>query len=74
VTLSKVLKGLYSAAVSVLGSLAVVLTGSSTFSSLGDGQWVTIGLAGLVAFGGTFGLAGWSGPQVNQQPPPPAAP
>jgi len=63
--LSKLLKALYSAAIAVLGSLATVLSGDATFADLKDGQWVTIILAGLVAFGGTFGLAGWSGPRVN---------
>lgn len=63
--LGKLLKGLYSAAISVLGSLATVLAGDLTFSDLTDGQWVTCVLAGLVAFGGTFGLATWAGPAVH---------
>jgi hypothetical protein len=58
----KVLKALYSAAVAVLGSLATVLGDDVTLSDMTAGQWVTISLAGLVAFGGTFGLAGWNGP------------
>lgn len=64
-TLSKVLKGGYSALVSSLGSLAAIMTGSVEFGDVTDGQWVAIVLAGLVGFGGTFGLAGWSGPRVN---------
>jgi zinc transporter ZupT len=68
-TLSKFLKGLYSAAVSVLGSLAVTLQGSQTFSDLTDQQWVALSLAGLVAGGGTFGLAGWQGPTTGTTTP-----
>jgi len=59
----KLLKGLYSAAVAVLGALSTVLTGSHTFSDVTAGQWVTMALAGLVAFGGTFGLSTWAGPK-----------
>lgn len=65
VTLSKALKGLYAAAVSVLGTLTTLLVGSATFSSLTDGQWVSLVLFGLVSFGGVFGLAGWSGPSIE---------
>jgi len=61
-TAGKILKGLYSAAVAFLGSLATVLTGSATFSNVTAGQWVSASLFALVAFGGTFGLAAWSGP------------
>ena len=67
VALSKVLKGLYGAAVSVLGTLTTLLVGDATFSDLTDGQWVSLGLFGLVAFGGAFGLSGWAGPKVNGQ-------
>ena len=69
VLLSKILKAAYSAAVMLLGSLATVLQDGSTFSSLTDGQWVTIALFTLTAAGGTFGLAGWSGPKIDQPPP-----
>lgn len=68
-TLSKLLKAVYSAAISVLGSLAVTLQGSQTFSDLTDQQWVALCLAGLVAGGGTFGLAGWSGPTTGTTTP-----
>jgi hypothetical protein len=64
-TLSKTLKAAYSLGVAVLGSLGASLSGNANFSSLTDAQWVWIALAGLVAFGGTFGLAGWSGPSVS---------
>ena len=62
VTLSKVLKGLYSAALSFLSALAAVLVGSASFGDVTAGQWVIIAGATLAAFGGTFGLAGWAGP------------
>jgi len=62
IDMGKFLKGLYSCAVAVLGSLATVLGDNTTLADLRAGQWVTIALAGLVAFGGTYGLAGWSGP------------
>lgn len=65
VATGKLLKGLYSAAVGGLGSLSAVLTGHSGFGSVTAGQWVTIVLAALIAFGGTYGLAGWSGPKIN---------
>jgi hypothetical protein len=61
----KLLKGAYSAAVAVLGALSTVLTGSHTFTDVTAGQWVTMALAGLVAFGGTFGLSTWAGPRIN---------
>lgn len=61
----RILKGLYATAVSVLGTLTTLLVGSAHFSDLTDGQWVSLGLFGLVAFGGTFGLSGWSGPTAG---------
>lgn len=61
-TVGKVLKGLYSAGLAFLGSLAVVLVGSEPLSQVTTGQWVVIAGATLAAFGGTFGLAGWQGP------------
>ena len=61
----KILKALYSAAVAFLGMLTMVLVGSATFSDITDGQWVAAILFALTAAGGTFGLAGWSGPKVN---------
>ena len=64
-TAGKLLKGLYAAAVSGLGSLSAVLVGNTKVSDLTAGQWVTISLAALIALGGTFGLAAWSGPKVN---------
>ena len=61
----KALKAAYSAAVAFLGMLTMVLVGSSTFGDITDGQWVAAILFALTAAGGTFGLAGWSGPNVN---------
>jgi hypothetical protein len=75
-TLSKALKAAYSGAVALLGTLGSALSGEATFSSLSDAQWVWISLATLVAAGGTFGLAGWAGPNLNgpRHPSPPAPP
>jgi hypothetical protein len=66
VLLSKILKAIYAGAVSLLGSIATVLTGSATFGDITDGQWVSIALFALVAGGGVFGLAGWSGPKTAE--------
>lgn len=63
--LGKVLKGLYAAAMACLGSLATVLGDDVTIEHLTAGQWVTILAFTLGAFGGTFGLAGWAGPNVG---------
>lgn len=65
---SKVLKATYSAAVAFLGSLGTSISGTQTISDLHDSQWVWIALTTLVAGGGTFGLAGWSGPRINGTP------
>lgn len=65
VLLSKILKGLYSAAIAFLAALSTVLQGPSSFTAVTAGQWVTIAAVTLAAFGGTFGLAGWSGPKIN---------
>jgi hypothetical protein len=61
----RILKAIYSGAISFLGMLSTILTGPAHFSDVTDGQWTTILLFTLVAVGGTFGLAGWSGPSVN---------
>lgn len=67
----KVLKALYSAAMAFLGGLATVLQDGTTLSQLTAGQWVTILVFTLGAAGGTFGLAGWAGPNVSSGPPKP---
>jgi len=69
-TLSKLLKATYSGAVACLGSLGTSLSGTATFGTLADSQWVWVALTTLVAAGGTFGLAGWSGPTINGPSPP----
>lgn len=56
------MKGLYSAALAFLASLAAVLQGPEPISAVSAAQWVTIAAFTLAAFGGTFGLSGWSGP------------
>jgi hypothetical protein len=50
------LKATYAAVVSALSGLVTVLVGDTTFTNLSAGQWVTIALAALVAFGGTYRL------------------
>lgn len=61
----QILKAAYSGTVACLGMLSTLLTGDATFSSITDGQWVSIALFTLAAIGGTFGLSGWSGPKIN---------
>jgi len=54
--------------------LSTILVGTTTFTDITAGQWVTIALFAVVSFGGVFGLAGWSGPVLNgtitKDPPP----
>jgi len=64
-TASKLLKAFYAAAVAFLGGLVAILVGNQPFSRITDGQWVSLALVALTAFGGVYGLAGWSGPRVN---------
>ena len=63
--LGKILKGLYSAALTFCGTMTTVLQDNEGLGSLHANQWFTIGTFTLAAFGGTFGLAGWSGPKLN---------
>lgn len=70
VTVSKLLKGLYSGAMAFVGALSVTLTGHQSFSDLTAQQWLITAGFTLGAVGGTFGLAGWSGPAVGTPPPP----
>ena len=51
-----VAKAIYAALVAALSGLVTVLVGDIGFSDLTNGQWVTIVLAALVAFGGTYGI------------------
>jgi hypothetical protein len=72
-TWSKALKGLYAGAVTFVGQLTTVLTGSTTLGSVTEGQWASISLFTLVAVGGVFGLAGWSGPGSGSGEPKPVS-
>jgi hypothetical protein len=68
-TAGKVLKGVYSAGIAFCASLGAVLVGNEPLSGVTAGQWVLIAGASLAAFGGTFGLASWSGPSTHTSPP-----
>jgi hypothetical protein len=61
----KIFKGLYAAGMSFFGSMATVLQDNTTLHTMTAGQWFTIGAFTLGAFGGTFGLATWTGPKVG---------
>ena len=64
-TVGKALKATYAGVVTFLGQLVTVLTGSTTVDKLTQGQWSSIVLFTVVAVGGVYGLAGWTGPRVN---------
>ena len=49
-------KAIYATIISVLGSLAVVLTGDQGLGDLTTAQWVTVALAALIAGGGVYGI------------------
>lgn len=51
------LKAFYAAAVAFVGSLAAIMVGDVGFGDITDGQWVAAVLAGLVAFGGVYGIS-----------------
>ena len=50
------LKAFYAAVVAALSGLVTVLVGDANFGDLTAGQWVTIALAAVVAFGGVYGI------------------
>jgi hypothetical protein len=50
------LKAFYAAAIAVLTGLVALLVNNTSLGDITAGQWVTLVLAGLVAFGGTYGL------------------
>ena len=50
------LKAFYAAIVAALSGLAVPLVGDTGFTDITAGQWVTIALAAVVAFGGVYGI------------------
>lgn len=58
---AQALKAFYAAAVAALSGLVTVLVGDAGFGDLTAGQWVTIALAALVAFGGVYALPSKSG-------------
>jgi hypothetical protein len=64
-TAGKALKALYAGAVSLLGMLSTILVGDTTLGQVTQGQWVSVILFALVAGGGVYGLAGWTGPKIN---------
>lgn len=59
--LGTALKAFYAALVAALSGLVTVLVGDVGFTDLSAGQWVTIALAALIAFGGTYGLTNRTG-------------
>lgn len=61
-TTGKILKGTFASLVAGFSTISTVLTGAVTFSHITDAQWTNTALFMLLAFGGTFGLSGWSGP------------
>jgi len=64
-TAGKILKAAYAGALTLLSGLSTVLVGSTTFTQISDGQWVTLLSWTLAAIGSVFGLAGWAGPRIN---------
>ncbi len=55
------LKAFFAAAVAFLSGLVTVLVGDTGFGDITSGQWVTLVLATLIAFGGVYGLTNKSG-------------
>jgi len=51
------LHAFYAALVAALSGLVTVLVGDTAFTDLSAGQWVTIALAAVVAFGGVYGIS-----------------
>jgi hypothetical protein len=49
-------KAFCAAVIAALSSLAAVLVGDMGFADLTTGQWVTIALAAVAAFGGVYGI------------------
>lgn len=59
-------KAFYAGLIAALGSLSAIMVGDFSFADVTAGQWVTIVLAGLVAFGGVAKI-------TNADPTPPPA-
>lgn len=51
------LRAIFAAAAALGTGLAAVLVDNASIGDLTDGQWVTIALGALVAFGGVFGIS-----------------
>jgi hypothetical protein len=49
-------KAFCAAGIAVLSSLASVFVGETGFGDLTTGQWMTVALAALAAFGGVYGV------------------
>ena len=49
-------KAVFAAVVAALSGLVTVLVGDTGFTGITAGQWTTIALATVVAFGGVYGL------------------
>ena len=60
---TKPVKAIYAGLVALLGTLGVAVAEGGISTQ----EWVTIALATVLAFGGTYGL---SNPQVPADPPP----
>lgn len=54
--LGQSLRAIYAMLVAFLGSIVTVLVGDVGFDDVTAGQWVAAALAGLVAFGGVWGI------------------
>lgn len=50
------LKAVFGGVTATLGSLVTVLVGDATFSDITAGQWVSIALSGVLAFGAVYGV------------------
>jgi hypothetical protein len=57
----KALKAVFAAVVAFLSGLVAVLSGNTGFGDLKAGQWVSIALSTVIAFGGVYGI-------TNKQP------
>lgn len=50
------LRAIYAGVAAFLTGLSAVLVGDVSIGDLTDGQWVTLGLGALTAFGGVWGF------------------
>ena len=54
--MSQYRKAIYGTLVSVVGSLALLVTGDETLSSVTQGEWLVVGAEALAVFGVVFGV------------------